>query len=508
MAALRCKDGCAASNQSMIKKKGLVLLLLLGLAWFTRAYQYRDRFLYAHDNDLASWIVKDIVVDRHLRLIGQLTTAPGVFIGPLFYYLLIPFYWLTSWDPIGTVAFSWVVGVAAVASLYVILNRLYGYPTGVFGGLIHAASFAMSQNEREVVPTTPVMLWSMWFYFAIHRLYQGSGKSLIGLGILLALTWHLNLALLLLSPVVVVGVVIKRRFLTKKDIVAGLAAFLLVSLPLVGFEVRHGWSQTRAVAGSVLKVGRVSEGEAVGKKLERTARYAAHNMHSIFGLAAPTGNRLYILPVVGFGLLVLGHLFWQDQRYAIPVLVSWSVLFLAFFTLHPINLSEYYLNGLNVLWEVAAALLLTWVFSRGRWGRLLVAVMLAGFVGYQLNLLFTSDVNRSGYVEKTRLVEFIRSDAARRSYPCIAISYITDPGYNFGYRYFFWRAGLKIKRPSLEVPVYTIVFPHSRVSRLDQTFGALGLVAPDYDRYSPAGMVTGCAGADANLTEPMFGFTN
>ncbi len=57
----------------------LLTTLLVGLIF--RGFQLKDRFLYAHDNDLAGWIVKDILVDHHLRLIGQETSAKGIFIG-------------------------------------------------------------------------------------------------------------------------------------------------------------------------------------------------------------------------------------------------------------------------------------------------------------------------------------------------------------------------------------------------------------------------------------------
>src|SRR3989344_1725053 len=77
-------------------KKHWVLVVILAIGLFLRTYDIVDRYEFAHDGDLFSWIVKDIVVDKHLRLIGQLTTAPGIFIGPLFYYSLIQFFILFS----------------------------------------------------------------------------------------------------------------------------------------------------------------------------------------------------------------------------------------------------------------------------------------------------------------------------------------------------------------------------------------------------------------------------
>ena len=62
----------------------LILALILVIGLFFRSYQLTERFEFAHDGDLYSWIVKDIVVNHHFRLIGQLTSAPGIFIGGLF----------------------------------------------------------------------------------------------------------------------------------------------------------------------------------------------------------------------------------------------------------------------------------------------------------------------------------------------------------------------------------------------------------------------------------------
>ncbi|MDP2632825.1 MAG: hypothetical protein Q8P25_03835 [Candidatus Curtissbacteria bacterium] len=91
-------------------KKGRFPPLVILLPLFFRTYDIVNRFEFAHDGDLYSWIIKDIVVDKHLRLIGQLTTAPGIFIGPAFYYMLIPFFLLTKMDPLGAVDHSSLIG--------------------------------------------------------------------------------------------------------------------------------------------------------------------------------------------------------------------------------------------------------------------------------------------------------------------------------------------------------------------------------------------------------------
>lgn len=74
-------------------RKFLILGFIILLGLFFRTYKVVDNLSFAHDSDLYSWIAKDIIVDKHFRLIGQLTTAPGIYIGGLFYFLLFPHLW-------------------------------------------------------------------------------------------------------------------------------------------------------------------------------------------------------------------------------------------------------------------------------------------------------------------------------------------------------------------------------------------------------------------------------
>lgn len=91
----------------MIKKtvqnknlKIILVILILGL--FARVYKLTDLFGFGHEQDLQAWIVKDILIDKHPRLIGQETSVPGLFIGPFYYYMLVPFFALFKLNPLSS----------------------------------------------------------------------------------------------------------------------------------------------------------------------------------------------------------------------------------------------------------------------------------------------------------------------------------------------------------------------------------------------------------------------
>jgi len=463
-----------------------------------RLYQPLERFQYNHDTDLSSWIVKDMLIDGHPRLIGQLTSSPGIFIGPYFYYSLIPFYLASRMDPAGVMGFSLIISIAALFSVTWVFNKLWGYRVSIIGLLIYATSFNISQTEREIVPTAPVFLWTVWFLYAAHGLWRGRKSSLLILATLGGLVWNIHLALGLLFPLVFIIWWKQRSKFTTSDFLLPILVFITLSLPLFVFETRHNFVQVRSFINSFSSRAQVTR--SYTQKIAQVWLYSARNANNIFW-DKPGGVSIHLLPTI----LLLGFVIHFSRRFFTPRLLffisGWLGLTFVFFVLHPINLSEYYLNGLNIVWIAIAALSLARLNHKIAWA------IIAIFVIHNIYRLISSPVNRSGYVYRQTIVQAIRNDAIARNFPCVAVSYIVTPGNDLGYRYLFWLAGQKLAPPSSLAPVYTIVFPHSLVGRLDRTFGALGLIWPEYSRYTPQSIVESCSGADSNLTDPMFGFT-
>lgn len=458
----------------------IILFLALGLGLFFRTYDYVSRFTYSHDSDLASWIIKDIVVDRHQRLIGQLTSSPGIFIGSLFYYLQSPFYWLSGMDPIGIIGLVIIIGLFSIWSMW--------YVAGPLAAIIYAGSWLIAGTEREIVPTTPVFLWSIWFYQTFVKLWRGEKRWLYVAAILVSLIWHFNLALILGVPLLIIAFFRNFKKYSLKDVALPVLLCLILNLPLIVFEIRHGGSQTKALYTTLTAVG-----EEKALKVNKTVTYILRNANRVFyddSVKLPQ----WLIP----GIILVGILAFSPWRWLV---LGWVGLYLAFFSVHPLPLSEYYLNGITIVWVLGAALLLQ------KLPKSISAIILMLFLFQNFNRLYSFEPNHTGYLEKKALINFIKEDANQHNYPCVAVSYITSRGNDLGYRYWFWLANLKVMRPDTLAPVYTIVFPHSLVERMDKTFGSLGLIYPDYPRYTVDGIAKSCDRPDQNLTESMFGFT-
>ena len=482
----------------------VILILILALGLFLRVYKAGAMFLYGHDQDLAGWMIKDVLVNKHLRLIGQETSTQGIFIGPLFYYLLIPFYLLFGMDPIGGVALVTLLGIFSIWSFYFVFSRIFSKNTGLIAAFLYAVSFYTIFNDREIVPTMPVITWSVWYFYAINLLLKGKQKLAYPiLGVLIGLVWHLNMALVLLVPIIPVTQWLSKKKLEFKPFVLGIITFFITSLPLIIFELRHGFSQVKALYFSFT----TPQHDIIYgvEKVRRVIHLASKNAAGfIWGpLPGISYEITLVLLLILFALLLVRKVFSKNQAIIISL---WLLLYLVFFSFYSKILSEYYLNGMAVIWIATAALGIAYLFKRKdlkRWGKYILLL----FAVVNLYRFFTLNINRSGYLERKAVVAEIKRDAKEKEFPCVAVSYITKPGYELGYRYFFWLEEMHVNHPESNSPVYTILFPLRKDIKEHKAFGAIGLIYPDYKRYTRERIEESCSGENSNLTDSMFGYT-
>ncbi len=476
------------------RHKILIAIILAGV--FLRLYKGAEYFAYSHDNDLASWIIKDIVVDKHWRLIGQLTSTPGIFIGPIFYYLLIPFYLISNMDPIGSIYLGAVFGILGTLSFYFVFKNLFGKEEGLIGALLYSCFYFFVFNDREIVPTLPVVLWSLWYLFNLNLYLKNNKYAYIFSAILFALIWHLNFALILVAPLIPLAIFLSKQKINFKCIIFAFITFILLSLPLILFESRHGFSQTHALLTS-LTTDQQDVTHGIGK-VDRVMQVVLRDVNMWVigpGVSLIKGSLVFILGIGSLGWLRAKG---KISREIFILMLAWIALFIGFFSFYSKVLSEYYLNGMAVIWLAILVLIIS--ESRSK-------LLFFGLIFINLFFFAIYQPNHIGYLQRKAFVDFVYMDAKARNYPCVAVSYITDPGYDLGYRYFYYLKGLKVNQPKTLAPVYSLVFPHTKVDRIDKSFGSIGLVLPDYQRYNEKGIAQSCSGEDGNLTYPMFGFT-
>lgn len=482
----------------------LIVCLIVAIGLVLRLYDGASKLDFGHDGDLYSWIIKDIVIDRHIRLIGQETSTPGIFIGPLFYYLLIPFFLLTNMDSIGVLGFAAILSILTMVSFYFVFAKLFNPSTGLIALTLQAFLPARVGLDRWVVPTITSSLWEVWYFFTIFMIARGNFTVFPLLGFLIGLIWHINFSLAPALIAIPTALFFSKKVPSLKQIGQGFLGFIIPSTPLLVFEIRHGFSQMQSFINSFS----VDQGGGSGvDKLSKVINYISGGASDLFFYPKQLTNTqdlTFFLFLIALGFVLVIKKVMPASFY--KIMIIWLVGVTGYFSISSKIISEYYFSNLNIIFLSIIIVAISYLIKLSRFKILAISLAILMIVNGFTFAFIEEKGNNGGYVKRKAVADFITNDSMKKGYPCIFVSYITTPGENVGFRYFFYLNNLVLNPLNGDIPVYTIVKPDGFAGvKADYHFGAIGVVIPKGVEVEKTRK--SCSSQNSNLTDPMFGFT-
>src|SRR3990167_4864482 len=113
----------------------IFLILLVGL--FLRLYKIRDYVIFLGDEGRDALVVYNIL-HGDLTLLGPTSSVGGFFLGPIYYYFMAPFLWLSNFDPVGPSVMVALFGVATIFLLYRMGLEFFGMKAAVISSFLYA----------------------------------------------------------------------------------------------------------------------------------------------------------------------------------------------------------------------------------------------------------------------------------------------------------------------------------------------------------------------------------
>ncbi|GEM_PF-5464571 len=104
-------------------KNNWPLAFVVIIGGLLRFYRLEDLATFGGDQGVDYQNVAKMVAERRLSLLGP-TTHVGIFLGPLYYYLLIPFFLIFKFDPIAAPVMFALFGTATVGLVYILAKLL------------------------------------------------------------------------------------------------------------------------------------------------------------------------------------------------------------------------------------------------------------------------------------------------------------------------------------------------------------------------------------------------
>src|SRR5690242_3578506 len=105
-----------------IRKHAIVLglLLLLAVGAYLRLYRISEYMTFLGDEGRDMLVMKRMIMDHKFTLLGPTASVGGFFLGPIYYYFMLPFVWASGMNPAGAAVMVALFGIATIYLVYLV----------------------------------------------------------------------------------------------------------------------------------------------------------------------------------------------------------------------------------------------------------------------------------------------------------------------------------------------------------------------------------------------------
>jgi 4-amino-4-deoxy-L-arabinose transferase-like glycosyltransferase len=319
------------------RREVIVLPGLLVLAAALRLPDLAARGTWDADQGHDMLMLRDLVRDGVVPLLGPPTSIGDVHHGALYYYLLAPAAALTGGDsPLAVVALITLAGIAAVGVTWWLARSIGGPVAGLIAGLAMAISPAAIDestfiwNPNLVALSSAIALAAAWRAWTARR---PSWWLLAAVGTAVTMQCHvLGITLLPVVGALLAADVRRRREPSERRAlirvgVAGLAIIALSFLPLVIHELTTNFSEVQAALTYLREGGEPARLDPIPRFLVIASRIISWPLVGLItsGVAAAVLALLGVLSIIGWRFVAA----MGDERIAVRWLalgLGWTAL--------------------------------------------------------------------------------------------------------------------------------------------------------------------------------------
>lgn len=377
-----------------LKPEIIVLVLILILATYLRAYRLPEYMTFLGDEGRDALVIRNILVNGDIPFIGAPTSVGNMYLGPLYYYMMaisMAIFWL---DPVAAAGMNVVIGLATIWLLYYMAKRWFGVVPALTTAFLYSVSPITIFYSRSSWNPNPAPFFVLLAVLGLDNTYRSkNGWWLVLTGASFAALLQMHYLALIMTPIL--GVLWLYLLLKEKirqfwiGTLLGLVAFILLMSPLVLFDLKHNYMNYRAITAffsqreTTVNVNPLNSLGRAWPIYDQTL--VSHYM---------TGQNLTLALILGLVLLIpIGVALYQKWskrtiNWPLSILTVWLVGGLVGLSLYKQTVYDHYLGFLSpVPYLLLAAVM---AFLKERWQQLAIALAVGGLlamVNLQMNPL-------------------------------------------------------------------------------------------------------------------------
>lgn len=224
-------------NITFIKICISILVVVVGS--FLRLYKFENQVFFDWDQNRDYQVISNIA-QGNITLIGPVAKGDGgFFLGPLYYYLVLPAYLLKSGDPLSLPIASIIIDISMIVSIAYLLSRRVGWRRAIIMSLIWSMSWFLIGWSRVSWNVALIPIWSLTTMVTLYDCIKyHRNQNLFILGLLAGLSWHIHASLIPIIPILI-AIFFRRLSFDWKTWILSFSISLVPLLPLMIFDLRH-----------------------------------------------------------------------------------------------------------------------------------------------------------------------------------------------------------------------------------------------------------------------------
>lgn len=233
------------------KHRLLILIILFGI--FLRWINLFESTSFFYDQARDALKVREIL-SGNLTFIGPPADTSGLFMGPLWYYILAPMYFVTGGNPAGVLRLISTLDILTIVLFYLIGSKIFSKKIGIVAaGLWSVSAHPVAYSRTLSNPSTTVFWTLLIVYFLLIPTNKRRYPVILA-ATSFAVLLQLNLAAAaILAPAILGWFWIKLR--KKISIKLQISSILIVVasfIPQILFEIKHSFISFRNLPGVII----------------------------------------------------------------------------------------------------------------------------------------------------------------------------------------------------------------------------------------------------------------
>lgn len=228
---------------------GLILLVAI----FLRFYNLRDSLMFQGDQGRDVLIVSRIFKNLDPVFIGPVTSIGNMYLGPFYYYFMLPFLMLSYPSPMGPVYGVAFLAVLTVFLIFKISKKLFDNKTAYLATIFFTLSAGVVNLARFSWNPNIAPFFSLLMFYFTYLAWKKDSRYWMAVSVCFSLLIQLHyVALLSLSGAGIILLIqfLERRKLQKlfSHVLLAILIFVFSLTPLMLFDYKHKFVNLKSFA--------------------------------------------------------------------------------------------------------------------------------------------------------------------------------------------------------------------------------------------------------------------